>query len=432
MSISFIHLSDIHFGQERTTGDLITHDDVKQYLIKDARKQASGLNIIGIIVTGDIAYSGKNDEFKEAGKWLDDLSDAVGCASTDVQVVPGNHDIDRNEISTGCRLMIKEVVENGEEILDGYLDNPADCEELYRKLRSYLSFAEGYNCHLDKKGGIASNKTFRLAPDRRLRFVGMNSAIMCYGSENESDLVLGARQRVLHNEKGEEVVVLCHHPLHWFKDSEKARNYIRNRARVLLTGHEHTPTATVDNVKGGCDLLSLASGAAVPPKADEEYRYTYNILTFDWDAEADALTVTVDPRTWSETETEFVADVEFAKKFGATIKLGSPNFREAAAATHKDDTEPHPEPEEQHVQDEVVIVEESTVPQRHALVLLKFFRDLTPAQRLEILVRLDALPPKWQGTMSLAMERMVVDKLVHEGRIAQLEEEIVRAQDSHE
>lgn len=190
MSISFIHLSDIHFGQERTTGDLITHDDVKQYLIKDARKQASGLNIIGIIVTGDIAYSGKNDEFKEAGKWLDDLSDAVGCASTDVQVVPGNHDIDRNEISTGCRLMIKEVVENGEEILDGYLDNPADCEELYRKLRSYLSFAEGYNCHLDKKGGIASNKTFRLAPDRRLRFVGMNSAIMCYGSENESDLVL--------------------------------------------------------------------------------------------------------------------------------------------------------------------------------------------------------------------------------------------------
>jgi hypothetical protein len=77
--------------------------------------------------------------------------------------------------------------------------------------------------------------------------------------------------------------------------------------------------------------------------------------------------------------------------------------------------------------DDIVIVEESTVPERFALVLLRFFRDLTPAKRLEIFVKLEALPPNWTGGMNQAMERMIVDKLVRDGRIAQLEEEIGRS-----
>lgn len=429
MSLSFVHLSDIHFGQEKTGGVKETHNDAKARLIADARRQAQGLKIKGIIVTGDVAYAGKDHEFKEAGAWLDELAGAVGCSNTAVQVVPGNHDIDRDHISGGCMLMIEKVKADGELHLDAFLENDVDCENLYRKLSAYWSFAEGYNCFLDKKGGIASNKLYELAPGRTLRFVGLNSALMCYANEKEGELVLGARQRVLQNKDGEELVVLCHHPLNWFQDSGSAGSYIRNRARVLMTGHEHTPAVSIENVKDGRDILNLASGAAVPPVANDEYRYTYNILTFDWDSADDALTVTICPRTWSEKHMDFVADTVLLQGNGPTFKLGSPNFRNVSAAKAIDSEETNSaETEIASTPDDIVIIEESTVPERFAIVLLRFFRDLTPAKRLEILVRLEALPPSWRGTMTQTMERLVVDKLVHDGRIAQLEAEIDRAQ----
>jgi calcineurin-like phosphoesterase family protein len=430
MSLSFVHLSDIHFGQEKTMGVKITHDDAKACLIADARRQTKDMDITGIIVTGDVAYAGKREEFQQAGVWLDDLAAAVRCPKTEVQVVPGNHDIDRDHISDGTLLMIYKVLVEGEDKLDGFLQNTDDCEALYRKLSAYWSFAEGYNCFLDKAGGIASNKIFTLAPGRTLRFVGLNSALLCYAKEKEGHLVLGARQRVLSNNEGEELVVLCHHPLNWFQDSKIARNYIKNRARVLMTGHEHKPSMSIDNVRDGRDIMYLASGAAVPPEANEKYRYTYNIITFDWDKDDEALTVTIRPRTWSEGDVDFVDDTELLGGDGPTFKLASPNYRAAAETEGLGPAAVAPavkEADEATAPDDIVIVEESTVPERFALVLLRFFRDLTPAKRLEIFVKLEALPPNWTGGMNQAMERMIVDKLVRDGRIAQLEEEIGRS-----
>lgn len=60
MSLAFVHLSDIHFGQEKG-GDLYINDDVKERLIDDVRQLAAQLpsgKVAGLIVTGDIAYAG--------------------------------------------------------------------------------------------------------------------------------------------------------------------------------------------------------------------------------------------------------------------------------------------------------------------------------------------------------------------------------------
>lgn len=112
MSITYVHLSDIHFGQEKGA-DLIIHDDVKERLIDDAeeqvRKHVAG-PAKGLIVTGDVAYGGKPKEYADAGRWLDRLAKAVGCRPTAVKLVPGNHDIDRDRISAGCAFLIDEVI----------------------------------------------------------------------------------------------------------------------------------------------------------------------------------------------------------------------------------------------------------------------------------------------------------------------------------
>lgn len=96
MSIAFVHLSDIHFGQEKG-GNLNIDNDAKAQLLIDVRKVVATLpegRAAGLIVTGDIAHGGSEREYKDAGDWLDKVSEAAGCSITDVQLVPGNHDID--------------------------------------------------------------------------------------------------------------------------------------------------------------------------------------------------------------------------------------------------------------------------------------------------------------------------------------------------
>lgn len=97
-------------------------------------------------------------------------------------------------------------------------------------------------------------------------------------------------------EPGVELIVLCHHPLKWLQDSDDARKYVRNRARVFISGHEHDPSLGIETIEDGCDLLTLAAGATVPPKAESRYTYTYNLLTFDWHPDGDKLLVEVVPR----------------------------------------------------------------------------------------------------------------------------------------
>ncbi len=76
MPLRFIHLSDIHFGQERGE-DVHIHTDVREQVLEDVRDFREHLldkNIDGIIVTGDLAFAGRQAEYEDAGKFLDRLT----------------------------------------------------------------------------------------------------------------------------------------------------------------------------------------------------------------------------------------------------------------------------------------------------------------------------------------------------------------------
>ena len=107
MPAVFIHVSDIHFGQEKDDRIHI-HADVKQQLITDAKEVVSkiaGGTAHGILVTGDIAQTGRWSEYEAAGIWLDELAASVGVQIHRVQMVPGNHDLDRTKLSFASRYL---------------------------------------------------------------------------------------------------------------------------------------------------------------------------------------------------------------------------------------------------------------------------------------------------------------------------------------
>ncbi|WP_298164303.1 metallophosphoesterase [Novosphingobium sp.] len=446
MSAIFVHLSDIHFGQEKDGSPMVVNADARDRLIDDARTEVAKLGgkATGVIVTGDIAYSAQRKQYQEAGAWLARLTDAIGCDQIDVQMVPGNHDIDRNKISITMESVLFAAREGGDKMLDPHLDNVAECKTLYERFEAYADFALDYQCDLDLKGSISTSGTLDLAEGRSIRFVRINSALICSKNDSEGKLILGGRQRVLPIEDGVEIVVLVHHPLNWFSDSEAARGYLKGRARVFISGHEHFPKLKVEAVEDGCDLMMLAAGATNPDDIDETFTYKYNILVFDWDEEKDALSVTINPRTWNAGMQRFERDDAFLEGIEERQVLASPNFRKApkpvlAKAPGQEVAEAdEPEVVEEPVPIEVQVLgatEEAAETMAEAeaepppstdarLLQLRFFQELAGSERTAALIDLGAVNQGQADNLDHAMERRLFRRLVRQGKTQEIEQRL--------
>ncbi|MFH4943124.1 metallophosphoesterase [Enterobacter hormaechei] len=442
MPAIFVHLSDIHFGQERDDRVHI-HGDVKQQLIVDARdviSKIAGGSADGILVTGDIAQSGQWSEYEEAARWLDELASNIGVGIHCVQMVPGNHDLDRSKLSFAGQQILDHIREGGAPEYEAILNNPTDRAALFARFEDYDRFSFGYNCPLNSEGTYASDMEISLAPGRTIRFIRLNSSLLCHGKERDEhpELMIGARQFTIPREDGVENIILVHHPLSWYKDQKQVRDYIRSRARVFISGHEHNPRVSVDNVDEGCDVLMLAAGATVPYHSDEVYTFTYNIIEFDWDEGIDGLSVTMHPRAWNPRRTCFESDENRLGGKDPHFRLQSPSFRKA------------PRPENT-VQQDVVLPVESAEPHAEvppveapmaastgALIMhpdttsgyetarLRFFRDLFEGERLRILVELSALTENFNERMTQGLERRLFDRLVREGHLESIKTMIVQ------
>lgn len=420
MAAIFIHLSDIHFGQEKDGGWVKTNTDAKERLINDAQSElrARGVRASGIIVTGDIAYSAKPEEYAAAGAWLDQLAERVGCDRDSIQMVPGNHDIDRAAITPALAWKIESIRKEGDTLLDAFLDEENDRESLFTRFAAYRDFAEGYGCDLDSRGEFSADHAVELAPGRSLRFIRLNSALICSKRDEEGSLILGARQRVIPEVGGEEVVVLMHHPLHWFMDTVEARKYIENRARVVISGHEHFPSLHVSNVEADCDLMMLAAGATAPDNVDEKYTYKYNILEFDWDQNSDALAVTINPRTWDDDHKRFSKDIEFLEGGQGRHTLASPNFRRGRRPVFGEIRPNRDAPKVNAIVNPISGTgkAEIDINARDRALRLRFFRDLNEVQRLEILIDLADLPPDVSRKLDHTLERAFFARILTKGR----------------
>ena len=424
MAAVFVHLSDIHFGQEKDGGLLFINDDAKKRLLEDAAAEVSkmGMSASGVIVTGDIAYAAKYEEYAKAGEWLDELAERIGCSRLNIQMVPGNHDIDRDAITPMAKYLLGAVRDQGDKVLDMLLDDDAQREALFERFAAYRDFSSGYGCDLDVGGVYSADVAVAVAPGRTVRFVRLNSALICSRKDDEGRLILGARQRVFEAIDGEEMVVLVHHPLNWLQDSDEAGRYFKSRARVIISGHEHFPSLDVTPVEAGCDLLMLAAGATAPDDIDDKYTYRYNILTFDWDEATDGLAVTINPRTWNFDMKRFERDESFLEGRPERNVLGSPFFRRGASPVAPAQGVVEEPPQAQPVANPVTGSKEVDLSMSEdvRLVRLHFFRDLPEDRRRCILVELGAIPADLTDRLDHTIEQRFFAKLVAQGRAGEL------------
>jgi len=96
VDLAFVHLSDLHF-RRGSVGDAHDQDaQLRNELELDLRRLRPRLpRLDGLIVSGDIAFAGKPEEYLYASSWFKRICELLGCDSANVMLTPGNHDVDR-------------------------------------------------------------------------------------------------------------------------------------------------------------------------------------------------------------------------------------------------------------------------------------------------------------------------------------------------
>lgn len=316
--LSFVHLSDIHF--RKYSGDPYDiDDDLRNELLYDISHCLTKNipTIDGVLICGDIAFSGKTEEYDVASLFLNEICTSLTLDKSRIFCVPGNHDIDQS-ITKGVMSvkLLQSKLETAGSIVayDDYLGqifrNLQDAETLYAPIACYNEkFAAQYGCSLapDK---LIWKQDMELDCEHKLCLIGINSTTISNEEDHRDDgterpMRIGHMQ-IPKREDGTIYLSLCHHPPEcWVDPEHKLSKKMNERVTIQLYGHKHLQKIQ-ETEKG----LIVGSGATHPSRFEDDWIPRYNWITLEVnhiDAET-VLTIKIYPRVLDETETKFEPD----------------------------------------------------------------------------------------------------------------------------
>lgn len=324
--LTFLHLSDLHF----TTADAGTQFDrdvkVREALLADLGKEGR-TKFDAILVTGDVAYHGRADEFSRAKAWLEEVRTATESAPEALFVVPGNHDINHATVAKGSSLWdlhqaLRRPMPHEERIasLEKKLQDPFD---FLNAMVEYRAFAAEHGCLTNPK----ELAWFQVLDDKPLedgttvRFHGLNTALISDPEDTKANLLIGTQFNHFDAQPKYANVVLCHHPHAWLLDGNQANDFFRAQAHVVLCGHDHDPRCYME---GGS--LRVFAGAVHPNRRESRWEPCYHVLRLSVNTgERRELIASVETRVWRDKDKVFGPYVQpdGAMRFEQRIELPS-------------------------------------------------------------------------------------------------------------
>lgn len=134
--MNILHLSDIHFGRNYSRTGIKEKFERKEKILDELidciKKLDSCLQPEHIVVTGDIAWWGKEDEYQEAFTWFQQLLCVTNLSGRDITFCPGNHDADRNHASHHPELTDNSITE---------IDQIYEYNNVHRMASSFLAYS---------------------------------------------------------------------------------------------------------------------------------------------------------------------------------------------------------------------------------------------------------------------------------------------------
>jgi len=280
---SILHVSDAHF---KSSKNAIFEKLEKLY---DAVKnEVDGSSHLFILFTGDIANSGKIEEYEQAKLFIDSFKAKIQAYRANLIIetifAAGNHDCDFSKNQEVRNLIIDNIVKDPNSITPEYIKNCVDVQQNYFQ---FINEVES----TDKLNKKVSNNLFRRFEYSingiKIAFNSYNLAWSSKQRETQAELVYPTsfiNKELISNENYDLTISIFHHPLHWIKHTS-LRSFvemINDTSNIILTGHEHTHGASKrSKIDGNKYAEYIESGSLQNLKDENESSFNFIIIDFE-------------------------------------------------------------------------------------------------------------------------------------------------------
>jgi predicted phosphodiesterase len=294
-TFTWLHLSDLHLCGKETSVDRGRFENM--LLDIKTQQEGTGLKPDAVFFTGDIAFSGQQEQYDLAGSWFDKILEICHLSGQRDKFffVPGNHDVSRSVVEKPD--YVREQYQSFAaglldshkpySVIDKFLGDDEHKKWAFTKFQNFARFTSSFGQKFDHQ------EYYSVRPVEKDGYavvvIGLNSAWLSFQDGEQGKLLLGEIQVCDALEKAQKewpnarlCIALVHHPLYWLaeKDIHRVQQHLPGKCDVLLRGHLHCPSFSIQSTPDS-HLYEFAAGASLRA----EY-HAYNLVQLNLDTGA--------------------------------------------------------------------------------------------------------------------------------------------------
>jgi predicted MPP superfamily phosphohydrolase len=292
-TLTWLHLSDIHFRQSDEWRDGNNRDSFLEYL-GSVFSQQPELKPDLIFCTGDIAFgeegkSSLESQYLSAEVFFDELLKICADGGKFIDknklfFVPGNHDINRKKVNKDAQAFFAQQSDGkitANLINTRFEKRETEFLDAMRRLEEYYKFVKEYLPHQDDIDGRGRYASVLEIHGKKVGIAGFNSAWTCAGPEDDRNIWLAAEWQFNQAKKiikdADLRIGLIHHPTDWLSLPDRDLTTIRIASDFDFWLHGHTHNSWVTPTQSHAVIAAGAVGA----QSSEEFGF--NITSIDLD-----------------------------------------------------------------------------------------------------------------------------------------------------
>ncbi|CAM3977703.1 MULTISPECIES: metallophosphoesterase [Bacillus cereus group] len=317
-TVSVIHFTDIHLAD--TDNSIM---DKQNALWRALKSELKSSDYIVCCVSGDIAQSGKEDEYCNfAIPFFDNLQIEIKKEFNqhlEFLLIPGNHDCDffGDSGKNATRdVLIKAINNQDSEQLSIHTIDTIRVQENFDNFKS-LYHEQWENIELIHDDPLLQRAVLKIG-EKQIIFNLMNSSWISTLREQPGKMWFPVKQYrpIMETTLGDVNVTMIHHPDHWLDPDNRRelRNLLESSSDFILSGHEHAHTNTIltdwQNKR-----VQYIEGGVLQERWDPEVSYfkvlhlnleddTQRIKEYSWNGD---LYKEIDDTDWCDLQTALMA-----------------------------------------------------------------------------------------------------------------------------
>jgi translation initiation factor 2B subunit (eIF-2B alpha/beta/delta family) len=298
-TVNVLHLSDLHIGWPENEFYFETFRDVFYSDLKKMGERSGGIDLV--LFSGDLTYSGEQDQFIKLSGILTQLwdffkSELSSCPS--FLCVPGNHDLTRPAKYDPEKTSLLSKYFNEKNFRDFFWKD-FDHSKYGQAINSWFANYTDWKNNLDlpdsnsqKKGILPGDFSARFEKNGiSIGIVGLNSAFLhLEDGDFKGKIDINTRQLYMACD-GDPVkwlsevdfqILMTHHGHEWLEDTSKSQYfseiYTPERFVFHLCGHVHDAKAEIQKINGSSDRRFIICKSLFGMKYYDATTSTKNLL----------------------------------------------------------------------------------------------------------------------------------------------------------